>query len=260
MENTSSDNQVSDETQQTPQTEPTPTATEPAFTIPAEYQEKSWAKNIKSVEDLYKSYDNAQSLIGKKTIGIPDFEKATDEELKDFYSKTAPADIKDYGMDNFTDAEKEVFGNLFKENGINKKQAQNIIAKFGEYQTQFISEDGFNAELKARFGDDYKTKVTETNAFLRKHLSKEDGSLLNGMPNKLLGTMLSFASNVKKAYGVDVKSNVDNKAVENIGYTKADYDKTVLEMFNLDKQGKLTEAQRKEYTGKLQNISTSIKW
>lgn len=238
---------------------PTPPV-EPAFSVPAEYQEKSWAKNIKSMEDLYKSYDNAQSLIGKKTIGIPDFEKATDEELKEFYSKTAPADIKEYGMDNFTDKEKEIFGNLFKENGINKRQAQNIISKFNEFQQQFINEEDFNKELKTRFGDNYKQITNEATALLRQHLSKEDGELLNGMPNKLLGTMLSLANNIKKTYGVDLKSKVDNKAVENIGYTRADYDKTVLEMFNLDKQGKLTEAQRKEYTSKLQNISTSIKW
>lgn len=240
-------------------TTPTPPA-ENTFSVPAEYQEKSWAKNIKSMEDLYKSYDNAQSLIGKKTIGIPDFEKATDEELKEFYSKTAPADIKDYGMDNFTDKEKEIFGNLFKENGINKKQAQNIISKFNEFQEQFVNEEDFKKELQTRFGDNYKQVTNEATALLRKHLSKEDGELLNGMPNKLLGTMLSLANNIKKSYGVDLKSNVDNKAVENIGYTRADYDKTVLEMFNLDKQGKLTETQRKEYTSKLQNISTSIKW
>ena len=49
--------------------------------IPEEYREKGWTKNINSIDDLYKAYDNAQGLIGKKTIGIPS-DDASPEELK----------------------------------------------------------------------------------------------------------------------------------------------------------------------------------
>ena len=62
-----------DNTQPETNNQPTqPVDNQPAksaeFTIPETYKDKSWTKNIKSQEDLFKSYDNAQSLIGKKTI------------------------------------------------------------------------------------------------------------------------------------------------------------------------------------------------
>ena len=47
------------------------TATEQGgFFVPDEYKEQGWAKNISSYDDLWKMNANAQSLIGKKTIGL----------------------------------------------------------------------------------------------------------------------------------------------------------------------------------------------
>jgi hypothetical protein len=75
--------------------------------IPEEYKQKPYLQNIKSVNDLFKSYDNAQTLIGKKTIGIPD-EKSTPEEVSEFYIKLGkPAEIDTY---EFTSKYPEIFG------------------------------------------------------------------------------------------------------------------------------------------------------
>lgn len=55
-----------------------------SFSVPEGYQEKGWAKDIKSIDDLWKLTDNAQSLIGKRPEGIPS-KDASDEEWNKFY-------------------------------------------------------------------------------------------------------------------------------------------------------------------------------
>lgn len=44
---------------------------EGGFSVPEAYKEAGWSKNIKSYDDLWKMNANAQTLIGKKTIGFP---------------------------------------------------------------------------------------------------------------------------------------------------------------------------------------------
>lgn len=235
--------------------------TQEVFTIPEQYKSKNWAKNIKSLDDLYKSYDNAQSLIGKKTIGIPDFEKASEEEIKSFYDKLTPKTIEDYEFsEEMTQEEKEFYGNLFKDNGVNKKSAQAMISTFKNYLNSFYDNDAFIGELKDRFGTDYKERVNDTTKVLQKYFPKEDQKILDNLPNKMLCAMLQFADNVKQGYGIEMQSHADNKTIDNVGYTKADYENLVNEMLNLDSQNKLTPALKKDYLNKMDKMVKTIKW
>lgn len=231
------------------------------FTIPEQYKDKNWAKNIKSLDDLYKSYDNAQSLIGKKTIGIPDFEKASEEEIKSFYDKLTPKDIKDYNFDDeMTQEEKEFYGNLFKENGVNKKSAQAMVSTFKNYINSFYDNDNFVAELKERFGNNYEERVNDTTKVLQKYFPKEDREMFDKLPNKMLCAMLQFAENIKQGYGIEMQSHADNKSIDNVGYTKADYENLVKEMLNLDNQNKLTPSLKEDYLTKINSMVNKIKW
>lgn len=58
---------------------------ESSFQIPQEYAERGWAEKVKSYDDLFKAYDNAQSLIGKRPAGIPTND-APQEEWEKFYT------------------------------------------------------------------------------------------------------------------------------------------------------------------------------
>jgi len=257
------DNSGVENTQPETNNQPTkPVDNQPAkpaeFAIPEVYKEKSWAKNIKSQEDLFKSYDNAQSLIGKKTIGIPDFEKATDDELKEYYSKTAPAEAKEYEFGEIADSDKEFFGNLFKENGLNKRQAKDIFNKYMEYSNQYRSDEGFQEELKARFGENSIKTLDETKTFLNKYLKNEDKNILDKMPNKVVGMMLEFANNVKKDYGIDIKSAVD-KGTSSQAVTSAQYQAKAMEFMTKVKEGKLTPQQHQEEVIKLQELAKLVK-
>lgn len=257
------DNSVVEETQTETNNQPTQPVDNQSvktaeFNIPETYKDKSWAKNIKSQEDLFKSYDNAQSLIGKKTIGMPDFEKATDEELKEYYSKTAPADIKDYEFGEIADSDKEFFGSLFKENGLNKRQAKDIYNKYMEYSNQYRSDDDFQSELKNRFGENSIKTLDETKSFLNKYLGNEDKNILDKMPNKVVGMMLEFANNVKKDYGIDIKSSID-KGTSIQAITSAQYQSKAMEFMMKVKEGKLTPQQHQEEVIKLQELAKLVK-
>ena len=41
------------------------------FSVPEAYKDAGWAQNIKSPDDLWGQFANAQSLIGKRPAGIP---------------------------------------------------------------------------------------------------------------------------------------------------------------------------------------------
>ena len=122
------------------------------FFVPDEYKEAGWTQNIKSYDDLWKMNANAQNLIGRKTIGVPS-EDATDAEINEFYAKTRPADINDYGLDE--DDSKD-FAQLFYDNGLSKRQVGNLVAGiqkvFEDQQAELVSQEGFDAEMKSRFG------------------------------------------------------------------------------------------------------------
>lgn len=234
--------------------------TENSFSIPEEYQDRAWAKNIKSQEDLFKSYDNAQSLIGKKTIGIPDFDKASDEELASFYEKTAPKNIEDYDL-NMPDNDKQFFGELFKENGLNKRQATNIINKYNEYIQEGFSEDGYRQELQERFGNDFENQTKPISDFIRNNLKREDGEILAKMPNKVIGMFMTFANNVKKAYGIENQTAIENNAIDSIqNYTRSDFQNKVIEMTKLDREGKLNGVQKANMIAELNKMKNSINW
>jgi len=54
--------------QQSPATNP---SAPPAFEIPEAYRDRGWVEKVKSPDDLWKTLDNAQSLLGKRPAGIP---------------------------------------------------------------------------------------------------------------------------------------------------------------------------------------------
>lgn len=88
---------MTEEAQQTPGTSGPESQAQPqssSFSVPEAYQEKGWAKDLKSIDDLWKMNDNAQSLIGKRPAGIP-AEGASDEEWNKFYTALGRPDNPD---------------------------------------------------------------------------------------------------------------------------------------------------------------------
>ena len=129
-------------------------ASEGDFSIPDEYKDRGWTKNLKSIDDLWKMNDNAQNMIGRKTIGIPS-EEATDEEISEFYSKIRPQNQADYKVD-LEGADKELFEKLFYDNGLSQRQANALIEGYKQSiavaESEMKSAEGYRQELANRFG------------------------------------------------------------------------------------------------------------
>ena len=189
-------------------TEVTPTVTDPKpdeFSVPDAYKEKGWAKNIKSNDDAWKMLDNAQSLAGKKTVA-PDWDKATPKEIEDYYAQLRPADKSAYQFDEgLPDEMKTAFSDMLHKHGISAKQGNDLIKDYMAVEqataAKMYDKDGFMAELKTSFGNDYEKVAGDTAKILASHLNENDKALLDKIPNQYLGVIYRVAANLNKAYG-----------------------------------------------------------
>ena len=180
------------------------TATEQGgFFVPDEYKEQGWAKNISSYDDLWKMNANAQSLIGKKTIGIPT-SASTDEEWSDYYSKVRP-EKAEYGLTEW-DEDNQAISNIFHKYGLAEKQAQGISNELKalqeQYTSNFYSQEAYDQEMQSRFGKDFSEKTKSITDFIKKEASDMDKSLLEELPNNVLGIVYGLIDKVRTRYAV----------------------------------------------------------
>ena len=177
---------------------------ESGFSVPEAYKDAGWSKNIKSYDDLWKMNANAQTLIGKKTIGIPD-DKSSDEEWGEFYSKTRPTKAQDYALE-LEGEDKSVFENLFFENGISARQAKALVNGYKQSlekaSAPLFSEEGYKKEMSGRFGEAYNAKVQSVNNFIAREASAQDKAILEKMPNNVLGIVYGLIDKVQTRYAV----------------------------------------------------------
>lgn len=200
------------------------------FTIPDEYKEKGWTKNLKSYDDLWKMNDNAQSMIGKKTIGVPS-DESTDQEWSDYYAKIRPENAEAYKVDLEGD-DKALFEKLFYENGINTRQAKALVEGYKQSVAQaeeaMKSQEGYQQELTNRFGDKAEAVAKSVAEFISKEASKEDKAALEAMPNNVIGVIYSLMNKVQERYavkdsdkGITAKGGVTSNQPDWDGYIKA---------------------------------------
>jgi hypothetical protein len=177
-----------------PETKTETTTQEPqAFSLPEEYQNKGWAKGIDSLDSLLKQFDNAQSLIGKKTIGVP-ADDAPPEEWQAFYNKMGrPEDPKAYEFDpqaapeglelpeemRRTAEEEELLKSIFHEAGLTKAQAKAVLQKT---DSAFLEKYKENIQ---QMTEQKKAKDTEFVSLLEKHFGQDKDNVV-GVAETLL--------------------------------------------------------------------------
>lgn len=216
----------------------TTTQSAPEFSVPTEYQEKGWAKNIHSEADLWKTLDNAQGLIGRKTIGIPDFDNAKAEEVSEYYSHTRPSQPTDYELDAaFSDEERTGLQNVFYNNGLTKQQAkavmdhiQNEIVKDNE---QTFGEEGLKAELQKRFGENWEKEIVPIKDALNSVLTPEQAESLNeNLSNEAVGALFALTKAIMTKYGANETDALLGK--DRATAPKMDFDEYVKRMREAD--------------------------
>jgi hypothetical protein len=183
--------------------ETTNTTDDGGFFVPDEYKEQGWAKNISSYEDLWKMNANAQSLIGKKTIGIPT-STSTDEEWNDYYSKIRP-EKAEYGLEEW-DEDNQAVSEVFHKYGLAEKQAKGISTELkaiqNKWEQELFSQDGFDKEMSSRFGKDFGDKAKAITDFIKKEANDVDRVALERMPNNIVGAVYGLIDKVRTRYAV----------------------------------------------------------
>jgi hypothetical protein len=204
-------------------------STNGGFSVPEEYKNEGWTRNLTSIEDLWKMNANAQAMIGKKTLGIPNAE-STDTEWDEFYGKIRPAKADDYKIDKI-DGDANEYKKLFHDNGLSQRQVDGIVkgynAMMDKIAEPLFSKDGYNAELNKRFGDKAESIAKSVNSFIERNASDEDKVALNKMPNNVLGVVMSLINSVQTKYAVnDTDTGATNTSASSAepdwsGYAKA---------------------------------------
>lgn len=184
----------------------------PKFSVPEEYKDKGWAGKVKSLDDVYKQLDATDALVGKKTVGVPDFEKASPEEVEEYYSKTRPESKDNYSFAEGTpDADKEKFSNLFFENGISKHQADNIIKAYQADEAAQFTEEGALQEMEKALGSNYKEIYAKNNEISKKVFSEDVQGFVDKLPNGAHAMWQKAMSQMAESYGAKESDiNVNN--------------------------------------------------
>jgi hypothetical protein len=160
------------------------------FSIPETYKGKGWVEKIKSPDDLWKTLDNAQSLLGKRPAGVP-APDAPDAEWDKFYAAAGRPESAD--KYNLTDPEGLPEGVDLKEA---KSEAMQLMHKAGLTQKQADSlwKEYVATELKSseKSKESSKAAKAEKDAEFDK-LAKE---YFGGDFENVSKTAIEFASSV----------------------------------------------------------------
>jgi len=148
------------------------------FSVPQEYADRGWAEKIKSPEDLWKGYDNAQSLLGKRPAGVPQPD-APDEEWDKFYAAAGRPESPDkYTLSDVEGTPEGVDLTPYKQKasailhaaGLNPKQADRVWKQYVQEELKSTTEGKakyeakqkeldaqFDALTKEHFGDKFES-------------------------------------------------------------------------------------------------------
>jgi len=107
------------------------------FKIPEKYAKETWAKEVKSAEDLWSKMAGAQKVLGKDKVVLPG-ENASKEELDAFYKRMGrpdnPEGYEFKSIDELKEVERNVeldhgMKKILHEEGVSKAKGERIIAK-----------------------------------------------------------------------------------------------------------------------------------
>lgn len=194
-----------------------------AFTIPEAYKDKPYMKDIDSNEKLFAQFDNVQSLIGKKTVGIPTSESSEEDWGKFYNSMGRPEESGKYEFDKVDGPEgidlqgseegmKKV-KDMFHKAGLSGKQAKDIKKAYDEmfleqYGKQLeagkVESDKVNTEfeglLDSHFGDQKEAASTRVNQMLTEFTPDGFKEHVQGLDNKNLMVLTAVLDKVHQKY------------------------------------------------------------
>lgn len=200
--------------------------------VPESYREKPYMKGIDSMEKFVEQFDNAQSLIGKKTIGVPNDESSI-EDWNQFYNKMGrPESVDAYEFETVelpdaykrSDEDLKLMKSIFHEAGLTQKQAQQVLKKTDEAVLKYYEANKENmdkmvdernkqflAEMDKYFGDEKAQALAVAETMLKQHVPKGMEQLVQGLDDNSMLVLSTVLHNVHKAGKTEdgMSKNVD---------------------------------------------------
>lgn len=187
------------------------------FNIPQEYAQEGCITNFKNddgtlnVDNLVKSFVNQSKVIGKKTVGIPDWNNQ--QEADEFLSKLRPEDKTKYSLpDDLTPEQKELTSSMLHEAGLSEYQAKKLSELYFKDQSQLKEQlygtDTFKKMIGEVFKDDKKLAEIHNDV---KSLFGEQ--FIDNADNNTLVEVYKGMAKIKEQYGVkELSANINNPA------------------------------------------------
>ena len=187
--------------------------------IPEKYKGESWAKEVKSVEDLWDKMAGSQKLLGKDKVVLPG-ENATAEELEAFQIRMGrPEKVEGYeftSIEGLKDVERNPaldsgMKKIFFEAGISKEAGEQIVAKYEELvydahkptiEAAAKRDVEFQALATEVLGEDKAAAMQAFKQVMRESLGNKAHlmSKIESMDNEVLLPMIVLSKNIHDKY------------------------------------------------------------
>lgn len=188
--------------------------------IPEKYSKEPWAKEIRSIDDLWDKMNGAQKLIGKDKVVIPD-ENASEEVIAEYRKKmNVPENPEGYEFKNAIEDLKDIERNaeldhamkkIFHKYNISKNIGEKIVA---DYESVIYEMNKPSIEASAKRNMDFQKladevlgdeKVSAMEAFkttMRESLGDKAylADKIEHMSNEELLPLIVFSKNIHDKY------------------------------------------------------------
>ena len=206
--------------------------------IPTEFRDRPYLKDVADMPSLLKKLDGAQQLIGKRPAGIPD-DKAAPEDWAKFFKYLGRPDVPDeYELKGPNDVkmppemEKNIRA-LFHKTGMTKKQASAVFSGYMDLlagdkaavaKQKADTEASFDKLTKETFGADQDKALERARSMINKyapnfrgHLDKASNEVLVALAATIQGIHRDYikedglSTNVSSGFG-DNESTLRSEA------------------------------------------------
>lgn len=174
-------------------------------TLPQEYQQKPYMKDVDSLEKLLLKLDGSQQLIGRRKEELVPKDGATPEQIRDFQKFLGlpeSPDKYDFGKDASENPLSESLRKVFHEKGLSNDQAKaiNDVILNGIESHNSEQEKTFSELADKHFGDRKDAVLSSTKDMLKKHTPEGFEDRIAGLDNETLLLFSGVIDSMVKAY------------------------------------------------------------
>ena len=187
--------------------------------VPEKYSKEPWAKEVKSVEDMWDKMNGLNKIAGKDKITLPG-DNATADELNEFHTRMGrPENAEGYEFKNIeglSELERNVdldhgLKNILFKRGTSKEVGEGLVSDYEnlvyEMQKPMIESAAqrdveFQKLADETLGEDKASAIESFKGVMRESLGDKAhlAAKIEGMDNDQLLTLMVFAKNINDKY------------------------------------------------------------